>query len=537
MRTPPPGISPPVPTVPTSPRRLIVTVPSLRRDATPWNALVERLRTEPGFDNLEYLYWDHKLTWHSVTTPTTIANELAAVIHQTWRAKGPFDDVILVGHSVGGVLARYAYLRACSADVSDAQPLPWGARVSRIVLFASINRGLSVKRHRSIRWAATVGRFLPPLRRLVGWELLSGSDFITNLRIQWIRHFANLKVKPPLVVQLLGTRDSLVSRDDSLDIEQFASGYYTEIPGATHADLHRLGTASDPDGRYALIRDAFVGEVPVRAENLQVVDAPAQVVFVLHGIRANSKTWVKEVKELIDRTWQGVESIGPQYRWFSALEFAIPLTRRRHLRWFQDAYSEALARNPGARFSFIGHSNGTYLFGESLLAIPAMRFERAVLVGSVLPVDFDWSKCARRRQIQELRVDGSSLDWPVGWLCSLLRGLGMKDIGTGGFTGFVDSADVKKHDYFWYKGGHSAPLASTNLPSLAQFAVAGTVVAPLVGSETTWFATVSRALNVLAMPMLVVAVFGLVLLGYYHMFALLVVGALLVVLAMILAFV
>jgi len=517
-----------------APRRLVVVVPSLRRALATWGPLIDRLSKEPEFANAEWLRWDHHLHTLSRGSPAALANELAALVNQTWVAQGPFDDVVLVGHSVGGVLARQAYLRACGAGNSSVEPYDWGRRVSRIVLFASINRGLSLARHRTVRWSAMFARFLPPLRRFFGWELLCGSDFITNLRIEWIRHFAGLRDDAPLVVQLLGTRDDFVARDDSIDIEQFKCGYYTEVPGADHGTLHRLDLASDPDGRYALIRDAFVGDRPKRAENI-AVQGPEQVVFVLHGIRANSKTWVKELRDHIARTWERVEAIGPQYRWFSALEFAIPVTRRRHLRWFQDAYAQALARNPRARFSFIGHSNGTYLFGESLHAIPGMRFERAALVGTVLPEDFDWAICNRRSQIGELRVDGSALDWPVGWLCSFLRGIGMKDIGTGGFNGFVDNA-VTRHDYFWYQGGHSAPLVSANLPALAQFVVEGEVVPPTTGGENAGFAMVSRGLRVLA-PIVTLGVIALLVwLGLTNFSAFLIAVAVLAGVALLLAF-
>jgi len=175
------------------------------------------------------------------------------------------------------------------------------------------------------------------------------------------------------------------------------------------------------------------------------------------------------------------------------------MTRRRYLRWFQDAYSEALARNPKAQFSFIGHSNGTYLFGESLRDIPGMQFERAALIGAVLPTDYDWDERVRRGQISSLRVDGSCFDWPVGWLCSALRGIGMRDVGTAGFEGFTGFIGPAKHEFFWYLGGHSAPLATANLPALAEYAVEGNIVRPrTLSQEVKWFAIVSRALRILA---------------------------------------
>jgi hypothetical protein len=187
------------------------------------------------------------------------------------------------------------------------------------------------------------------------------------------------------------------------------------------------------------------------------------------------------------------------------------MTRKRHLKWFQDAYSDALARNPKANFSFVGHSNGTYLFGESLRSIPGMRFDRAVLVGSVLPASYAWKERFAQKQLTALRVDGSAFDWPVGWLCRALRSIGMRDIGTGGFEGFEFDDAAKKEEFFWYNGGHGEPLNKANLPAIAEYAVTGGLVKPgrLRDKVPWWFSLVSRSLGLLT-PLAALTVFGLV---------------------------
>ncbi|HSM81200.1 MAG TPA: hypothetical protein VLS96_05920 [Nodosilinea sp.] len=129
------------------------------------------------------------------------------------------------------------------------------------------------------------------------------------------------------------------------------------------------------------------------------------------------------------------------YGYFSAFNFFFPWLRRQNIRWLQDKYSYRLALNPEAKFHFIGHSNGTYSLGESLKRVPAMQFGRIYLAGSVLPRDYPWQERFDLDQVGQLRNDRSCWDWPVGLLCSGLRGIGMTDIcwpwpgcGSGGWA-------------------------------------------------------------------------------------------------------
>jgi hypothetical protein len=85
------------------------------------------------------------------------------------------------------------------------------------------------------------------------------------------------------------------------------------------------------------------------------------------------------------------------------LEFAIPWLREKKIRWFQDQYSSLLARYPRARFSFIGHSNGTYMLGHSLKRVPGMVFDRVTLVGSVLPREYVKQKKIRGRNLNPIQ--------------------------------------------------------------------------------------------------------------------------------------
>ncbi len=267
-------------------------------------------------------------------------------------------------------------------------------------------------------------------------------------------------------------RDDIVKRDDSKDVLAFRNGRYLEIPGATHADLYRLEKpyTNDPDGRFALVRYGIRDTTPVTTPP-RTVEPVTRVVFVLHGIRAlTSADWISalgtDIRD-VDPTQARIESlragegatiiVHPEYGWLTAAKFAIPFFRQRYLAWFADRFAEILAQHPEAKFFAVAHSNGTYILGQNLLRLSGMEFERVILGGSVLPVDFPWDSLRARAQVSEVRNYRANHDWPVGLLCAGLRALGFDDVGTGGFDGFYGST-VSEVAYL--KGGHGAAFES-----------------------------------------------------------------------------
>ncbi len=455
------------------PRRLVVIVPAIRGRVSSWEPLLARLKAAPQLRHASWVRWDHGQGVRSSVSARKIALSLCARVDAEWAKAGGYDDVVLIGHSLGGLIVRQAFLFARGNDARACQLKAWGERISRIALFAAINRGLSPQSALQFRLASWLISVAPWLDRYLAFQVLQGSDFVTNLRIEWIRHFASLGQKAPAVVQLLGVHDDLVKVDDSLDVEQFPNSWQILVPDAGHGDLHHLQDVPDPMGRYALIRQALLGEVPAVAGEARIRGSETYV-MVLHGIRASNETWVQDVVTLLRGRLPDHSGIKcSTYGFLSALRFAIPPTRRASLQWFQDLYSTCLAENPGAVFHFIGHSNGTYLLGESLRRIHGMRFKRVVLAGSVLPDDYDWNDRLARAQVETVRNHRSSSDVPVGILCSVLRGLGMGDVGTGGVFGFKTAPNPRADEIYWYEGGHSRPVQADNLPALVEFAVSG----------------------------------------------------------------
>lgn len=311
----------------------------------------------------------------------------------------------------------------------------------------------------------------------------------------------------PIVVQVLGDRDDIVDRDDSLDVEFMENATRVDVPGAAHGDLVDLGSAHDPNERYAILHHA-VREMD-RACDRKRLDytgpqSTAPVYFLLHGIRAGKyENWVGGLaRELANREQHAVVH-SPSYGYFSAAEFALPFTRSRNLRNFLDWYSRLYVTHHAASFNFAGHSNGTYMLGQALLNVPAIHFDRVYLAGSVLPREYPWSKIVDRNQVCKIHSDRASQDWPVGWLCAALRGVGMRDVGTSGFDGFDQAVPELSEHMYSFHGNHGAALTGRNrLQEVAAFLHSGACDSDPHCEPSELFKAIGRIASVSSMPLL-----------------------------------
>ncbi len=488
--------------------RLVVVVPSLKKHRkVTWGRLLGRLGEEEALQDSEWLFYEHGFSFRGRRKIEDVARNLVARISEAWILNRGFEEIILIGHSLGGLIVRSAYVTACGAEPGRQQQVhDWSKCVSRIVLMASPNRGMAKLREPIYRIMDWLFGWVPLFPRTYR-QLMRGSVFVTNLRINWIRLFSS-KRELPQVVQLLGALDDVVRREDSVDVLAFENATAADVPDADHNTLPNLDKALDPEGRYSIIRTAILdpdglGVRPVWSQARGEGEA-ANVVFILHGIRASRiDNWLREVATEVARQYPPsaeeamtdnpprTEIIRPSYGFFSALSFSVPRVRRNNIERFQDAYTEAYARNRHATFDFIGHSNGTYMLGESLRDISAMRFRNVLLAGSVLPADYRWDE-RLGYQVERLRSERGRMDWPVGWLCSALsRGLWMRDIGTGGYSGFTRG---RVDEELFHPGGHGCMFTRENIPRMVQFALRGDAGKPLdtQQEELRWWSVVSR---------------------------------------------
>jgi pimeloyl-ACP methyl ester carboxylesterase len=413
-------------------KSLLVYVPGLPTKRSPCAELLSRLERDLGQD-WRVLCWDSGLRWWSRRPMGEAGHRLRVRLRAEWDDTGGFERIVLVGHSVGGVIVRHAYLLDSGAYADVLGPHEWVGKVERIVLLAALNRGFQISNLPfTQRWLLRM--FGGPLRFTVG-DLRAGSPFIATLRLLWMQYFdANTVTDPPMVVQLLGDRDGLIGREDSIDIEQFPGAAHLTVPDSGHDDLVDVSSERDSKAgqlRYSGIRRAVMGGVVPTEPTTS--PTPRHILFLLHGIRAGREDWAQPLRDKLRAERPDLDVRALSYGYFSALGFALPFTRPRNLRRFLDAYSEAVAEHRGRSFSFAGHSNGTYILGQALQAIPAVRMDQIFLGGSVLPRDFSWRKLLARGQVRRVRNVRAADDWVVAMLCAALRGLMMRDVGTGGY--------------------------------------------------------------------------------------------------------
>ena len=452
--------------------RLYVVVHGLRPSRPHWEQFCKWLQSTTG-DQVEF--WDHNLGPFSRGDILQWSMALRAQINE-WDIQAthngtPYKEIFLIGHSMGGILVRDAYLLAADSTYGDDQTYDWHKKIKRIVLLASINRGIVPSRRLLFVITIRLLQFFNLYKHFTISHLTEGSNFITNLRLRWINRFSPSNTGLPQIVQILGTKDGVVSPADSIDLEQFPNAHQVQVPDETHAEVYFLKN----EGRKALFQKYIVDDLPSRElkPEQQANKDVNTVVILLHGIHASRDGWVKDAADLIRQHPQGksVEIKEYSYGFFAPLAFVIPSLRHNRITWFQNLYSEARGKHPNATFHFIGHSNGTYMFGHGLANIAAIKFSRVALAGCALPREFDWETCFERGQIQKAQNHRSRSDFVIAWLASAISFFG-KDVGTAGYFGF-DKTPSNMSDYFFYPGGHSRPYQSDNLKYVVDFILDG----------------------------------------------------------------
>jgi len=495
----------------------------------------------------------------STADPNEIANAVVELIDQRWQAAQelgrPYESIVLVGHSIGALLARKAYVIACGEDprapfeeaIATRDERPWAGRVQRIVLLAGMNRGWRITHHLGILNAAlwwlgtTTGSILQLLlrHRFLIFDIRRGAEFITQLRIQWLRmrqRAANSDAHTTspgqaLTVQLLGSVDDMVSPEDNIDLVSGGDFFYLDVPYSGHADVinmaeqrkalpddsQTIGDIRASNYRLALTGDEAIlkAAAVLPQDHAPFIKASAidNVIFVIHGIR-DAGYWTHKIARAVQkharRQGQTFATETSSYGYFPMAPFLFAWKRREKVEWLMDQYAEAVAQYPNATFHFVGHSNGTYCLARALELYPCCQFGRIVFAGSVVRTGYDWDRflprvdncihpakpaaaksCqesarGRHGQVGAVLNFVASSDWVVAWFPKLFQtALPIQDLGSAGHDGFLQGVPAagqtgppfgRVAQLSYIRGSHSAAIAEANWNAIAAFIVNGSII-------------------------------------------------------------
>ena len=415
----------------------------------------------------------------------------------------PFEEVLLIGHCMGALLARKIYVLAGpesldarfedSGDKELGKEKAWFPLIKRIILLAGMNRGWSLTNHLhisrmiSLKFGTVFGDVVHAVigMRFMIFHIRKGAPFITELRMQWLAlHKAKTSKSQQLAltVQLLGTIDDLVPPADNLDLETGRDFVYIDVPFSGHANVIEMDGSEKGMMRRREMRRALSEEpeelakqnlVPVGLGLLEARANVSDVIFVIHGIR-DVGYWTQKIARRVEALGNAPPQIyaseTSSYGYFAMIPFLLPSRRREKVQWLMDQYVEAKSLYPEARFSFVGHSNGTYLLASALKGYRACRFERVVFAGSVVRTDYDWTTLIERKQTEAILNYVATADWVVACFPGALELLHLQDLGSAGHNGFKDkSSSVFQNEYI--PGGHGAALSEENWDDIAKFIV------------------------------------------------------------------
>ena len=495
-------------------RQLVVLMHAYQQDADSMLDLIGEIKALEVFRDADLLVPEYNSSTFSNSDLFRIAGRLQEIIDRVARDRrdadgdgAGYEEIYLVGHSIGALLLRKAFIyghgimddhpSAVSTVAKDKQAArEWVGKVDRFILLAGMNRGFDPSQPPPL-----VGQYPAWLLARAGLVLgqvtgtghlirgvLRGSPFVTNLRIQWIRLTAELGEGMPVVVQLLGDNDEWVNRHDHFDL--LADVGFSFVPvSATHRSVVVLDE-SEPGRRrrdtfaevLKLGRDELRREYPPNRGDYNIAEGTRvdHVVFIRHGIRDRAD-WTAKLEERIIQDAKthkvAVRIDRGEYGYFAMIPFLIPSQRHKYVRLFMDDYTERLAthRDPQTKFSFIGHSHGTYLLGKALEDYKSLRIHNVAFAGSVVRTSYPWDKMVgtgndkEPGRVNRFRNYMASADWVVAIFPKLFESFHISDLGSGGFDGFSRGnwKEVR------VKGTHSAALAY--LDSLSYFILTGEV--------------------------------------------------------------
>lgn len=463
--------------------------------------------------NSDLLIVDFDSGVFSNASPYAIANSIERQIHKA-HARNDYEEIVLVGHSMGGMLLRKAIVWGNGLE-DDRQDFglrgerAWVRKVSRFVSLATINRGWSIDpRPKNMKTATYLSFWLGErLARLsqsaqLLLALQRGAPFVADARVQWIELCRGEFPTPkhvPQTIHLLGDEDDIVSKEDSMDLKAAKDTLFVTLEGTGHRDIGAAlngGTTLADQERREVVKHALQGSIELLDTDKSVGQSEDhsidRIVYIMHGIRDYGE-WTDQLRNVIEQkaavTQSGLAVVNQKYGHFPMLPFLLYWDRQKNVRLFMDEYTENRAKYPRAvEFDYVGHSNGTYILASALHRYKTLRVERVYFAGSVVPKHFKWQELADSGRVKYVANVVAAGDWVVAifprffeqiadWI-DVQPSQGPLDIGSSGFRGFQDASDAKKRieNFQFATGAHGAGVDASDkgkLDAIANFVLSG----------------------------------------------------------------
>jgi pimeloyl-ACP methyl ester carboxylesterase len=458
--------------------------------------------------------------------------KLLSDIDRIVEARPAYDRVIIVGFSLGALIARRLFMVAADNPPGftretpfgghEGRPRAWARKVERLVTMGAFNRGWQVTGRTNWSYSfvfnliGLIGHLFHDWRPTI-FDMRVGAPFIVQTRLHWLayrRWHQDIRrrqageavpadVPPsatpdPLVVQLIGTKDDLASPLDQVDLAvdgrdgnraEERRYLLIELPNTDH-ERALCFSGADGETRKRLFIAALtqpVGQLhniardPARyADDVPAIDPGVRdTVFIIHGIRDDG-FWTHRIGEHVQRHIRargGIRVRTPTYGYFAMLPFIAPWVRRQKVEWFADQYVSAIAQFPKTDVSYIGHSNGTYLAARAFKDYAAISFRHVFFAGSVVADDYDWLSLVNSGRVGKIHNVRASADWVVALLPKSIEWWKAMDLGGAGFDGFQDAGrhpNITQPESF-ANGCHSAAIVESQWPHIADFIVEGTI--------------------------------------------------------------
>ncbi len=309
------------------------------------------------------------LRWNRHFDFRELAGHLLDTLDQEMREHpaGGCKRLYLIGHSAGGVLVQILYLLLHESERTGGLAALETGQV-QLILLAPLNRGWQITHHlpitHKISWALGFLLMMPShaiaeaaeRRDWDSWlmQLRRGSSLITWLRLKWLQ----LGDKQPSVVQLLGSKDEIISWRDMVDAATAERTVFFDVPYSDHASVVDFADARHGAARAMIFRKALQPDLSPPEENDYRVHslendevkpiipwdedpakpdrAVSRVVFVIHGIRDEGH-WTQKIanraRAIFTQEGQGSrEQIAVEtssYGYFSMLQFLLPWEREK----------------------------------------------------------------------------------------------------------------------------------------------------------------------------------------------------------------